>query len=195
MYSYKNNTTYYIYIYIYILSRVYNREGDYPTSYQVAQPCEKYLSWEDGENYMLDHKPVHKATSMLIMWIATCRKTYKNGEVCSKWRQVMISTWSLPLMLVHKVKSNSSSRSPDSFVSFWIWQWKITFTNCRGLESATWVDKWGKRCTERIHDGVVAPPYNVVTWHLLSTGWLRCEYYYKGHVLFTGLCYTESAIL
>ena len=28
---------------------------------------EKYLSWEDGEKYMLDNKAVHKATSMLIM--------------------------------------------------------------------------------------------------------------------------------
>ena len=31
----------------------------------------------------------------------------------------MISTWPLLVMLVHKVKSNSSSRLPDSFTHFW----------------------------------------------------------------------------
>ena len=32
--------------------------------------------------------------------------------------QVMISTWSLLVMLVHKVKSNSFSRLPDAFATF-----------------------------------------------------------------------------
>ena len=32
---------------------------EYPTSYEVAQPCEKYSSWEDGEKYMLGHKYVN----------------------------------------------------------------------------------------------------------------------------------------
>ena len=31
------------------------------TAYSIVQPCEKYLSWEDGEKYVLDHKAVHKA--------------------------------------------------------------------------------------------------------------------------------------
>ena len=42
---------------------------------------EKYLSWEDGEKYMLDNKAVHKATSMLIMWILKIRLHTRIAEL------------------------------------------------------------------------------------------------------------------
>ena len=127
----------------------------------IAQPCKKYLRrwWKvraRPQGGAQGHKHVNHVN----------RKTYKNGEACSKWRQVVISTWSLPLILVHKVKSNSSSRSPDSFVSFWIWQWKITFTNCRGLESATWVD----------NEANAAQKGSMMVWLLHHTMWSHKTY-------------------
>ena len=53
----------------------------------VAQPCKKYLSWEDGETYMyvLDHQ-------VLITWMVIDTLTYKNGREMFLWRQVMIMT-------------------------------------------------------------------------------------------------------
>ena len=90
----------------------------------------------------------------------------------------MTSTWSLLVKLVHKVKSNSSSRSPDSFATFWREPTNPevlgTFDGGRSLsliagrlEPATRLDKRGEHCTEGIRDGVVAASsifvYNVVT--------------------------------
>ena len=91
----------------------------------VAQPCEKYLSWEDGEKYILDQKVMHKATSTLIMWIVEYRKISrmaqlerdvlyrlcKDSDFCRLWLALLV--------MLYKMKSSSCSWLPDSFATFW----------------------------------------------------------------------------
>ena len=171
-----------------------------------------YMSWEDGETYVLDHKVVHKATNMLIV---KCRmiskmaelgrdvlyKLYKHNDFCRLWLTLLV-------MLLHKMKSSSSSRPPDFFETFRreTTNPKVlrTFDSRRStslipgrLESATRLDKW---CDQTLHRRdlwwcvcciihLCLQCGHITPQCLLNMWWLCCEYYYKGHVLFTGLCY------
>ena len=67
----------------------------------IAQPCEKYLSWEDGEKYMLDHKAVHKAhhvnSDTLTYW--SSREIFYTKTVILRSTVTMKLTWSSPSYL------------------------------------------------------------------------------------------------
>ena len=118
---------------------------------------------------MLHHNKVHKATSMLIMWIVMCRKidTFNQSEMFYTKTVILRSTeltWNSPNYLtlqseileiatfLHKFLGRGhKSRSLKN-----LWQWKITFPNCRALRTSntTWKtrqmlhrwDMWWRGC-------------------------------------------------
>ena len=133
-----------IFKYLFVSPTVYTKKGEYPTSSTTLRKV------ENGEKYVLDHTVMHKATSMLIMWIVEYRK---NGRdmFYTNYTNIVIFMISTPSNVVAQNEiqvfletarflRNFLERGPKSQSIENFWQWKITFLNSRAvrISNTTW---------------------------------------------------------